>query len=162
VNNLNTFGSASLSCTSTTCGVAVNPFCVAHAPSNATITAPAAGTSVAQGQSLTFTAGNATNPDGFPLVYAWSFSGGMPNATGQSVSVPMTVAGSITATLQVSNSVGMAATGATPTRTVTVTGVAANQPPVASIGAPAGNVTVAQGGTVNFQGSVATPITTRR
>src|SRR5512144_3098626 len=27
-NNLNTLGSASLSCTGTTCGTAVNPFCV--------------------------------------------------------------------------------------------------------------------------------------
>ncbi|HLP97426.1 MAG TPA: PKD domain-containing protein [Sideroxyarcus sp.] len=155
--NLNAFGSASLVCTSAACGAAVDPFCVAHAPGNATITAPAAGTSVSLGQSLTFTASNATNPDGFPLVYAWSFSGGMPGVTGQSVSVPMTVAGSITATLQVRNSVGMLATGTAPTRTVTVTGGGGNQPPLASISAPAGDVTVAQGGTVNFQGSGSDP-----
>jgi len=103
-NNLNAFGNASLSCTSTTCGAAMNPFCVATPPSNATITAPPAGTTVAQGQSLTYTAGNATNPDGFPLTHTWLFTGGMPNATGQSVSVPMTVAGAITSTLQVRNS----------------------------------------------------------
>ncbi|WP_435626687.1 PKD domain-containing protein [Candidatus Ferrigenium straubiae] len=155
-NNLNAFGNASLSCTSTTCGAAMNPFCVATPPSNASITAPAAGTTVAQGQSLTYTAGNATNPDGFPLSFTWLFTGGMPNATGQSVSVPMTVAGAITSTLQVRNSVGMLATGTPPTRSVTVTG-AANQPPVATINAPAANVTVAQGGTVNFQGSGTDP-----
>lgn len=158
INNLNAFGSASLSCTGTTCGATVNPFCVAHAPSNATITAPAAGTTVAQGQSLTFTAGNPTNPDGFPLSFSWMFTGGMPNATGQSVSVPMTVAGSITSTLEVRNSVGMLATGTTPTRTVTVTGGGGgNQPPVATITAPTGNVTIAQGGTVTFQGSGTDP-----
>jgi PKD repeat protein len=155
-NNLNAFGSASLTCTSTTCGASVNPFCVAHAPSNVTITAPAAGTTVAQGQSLTYTAGNATNPDGFPLTHTWLFTGGMPNATGQSVSVPMTVAGSITATLQVRNSVGMLASGTPPTRTVNVT-AAANQAPIATINAPTGNVTTAQGGTVNFQGSGTDP-----
>ncbi len=156
-NNLNAFGDASNTCTSTTCGAAMNPFCVATPPSNATITAPPVGTTVAQGQSLTYTAGNATNPDGFPLSHTWLFTGGMPNATGQSVSVPMTVAGSITSTLQVRNSVGMLATGTTPTRTVTVTGGTANQAPTATIVAPTGNVTVAQGGTVNFQGSGTDP-----
>jgi PKD repeat protein len=155
-NNLNAFGNASASCTSTTCGAAVNPFCVATPPSNATITAPAAGTSVTQGQSLTYSAGNPTNPDGFPLGFTWLFSGGMANATGQSVSVPMTVAGSITATLQVRNSVNMLASGTPPTRTVSVT-PPANMAPTATINAPAGNVTVAQGGTVNFQGSGADP-----
>ena len=81
---------------------------------------------------------------------------GMPNASGQSVSVPMTAAGNITTTLQVRNSVGMLATGTPPTRSVTVT-AAANMAPTATIGAPAGNVTVAQGGTVTFQGSGTDP-----
>lgn len=161
ISNLNTLGSASISCSgsgsATTCLPTVNPFCVAHAPSGASITAPPAGTSVAQGQSLTFTAANATNPDGFPLTYTWLFTGGMPNATGQSASVPMTVAGTITATLQVRNSVNMLATGAPPTRSVTVTGATTNQPPVATIAAPTGNVAIAQGGTVTFQGSGTDP-----
>ncbi|HEX5339020.1 MAG TPA: PKD domain-containing protein [Gallionella sp.] len=160
-NNLNTLGSANAACsgsgTATTCPATVNPFCVAHAPSGASITAPAAGTSVAQGQSLTFSAANATNPDGFPLTYTWLFSGGMPSVTGQSVAVAMTVIGSITSTLQVRNSVGMLASGTPPTRTVTVTGATANQPPVATINAPTGNVTVAQGGTVTFMGSGTDP-----
>jgi PKD repeat protein len=155
-NNLNAFGDASASCTSTTCGASVNPFCVATPPSNATITAPAAGTTVAQGASLTFTAGNATNPDGFPLAHIWLFTGGMPDATGQSVAVPMTVAGSITSTLQVRNSVGMLATGTPPTRSVNVTATE-NMAPTATISAPTGNVTVTQGGTVTFQGSGSDP-----
>jgi PKD repeat protein len=155
-NNLNAFGDASASCTSTTCGAAMNPFCVATPPGNASITAPAAGTTVTQGQSLTYTAGNPTNPDGFPLGFTWLFTGGMPNATGQSTSVPMTVAGNITATLQVRNSVGMLAAGTPPTRSVTVTATA-NMAPTATINAPAANVTIAQGGTVNFQGSGTDP-----
>ena len=124
LNNLNTLGTATRSCTSSGCPSTVNSACVAHAPSGASITAPAVGTTVAQGQSLTFTAGNATNPDGFPLAYTWLFTGGMPNVSGQSVSVPMTVAvaGTITSTLRVINSVGMLATGTPPTRSVTVTG----------------------------------------
>ncbi len=121
VNNLNTLGTASLTCNGVTCGASVNPFCVAHAPSGVSITAPPAGTTVAQGTSLTFSGATTTNPDGFPLVYTWLFTGGMPDALGQSVSVPMTVAGSITSTLHVANSVGMLA-ATTPTRTVTVTG----------------------------------------
>ncbi|OGS81703.1 MAG: hypothetical protein A2061_08415 [Gallionellales bacterium GWA2_59_43] len=129
---------------------------MATAPSNATITAPAVGTTATQGDSLTYTAGNAANPDGFTLNHTWLFTGGMPNASGQSVSVPMTVAGNITATLEVRNSVGMLATGTTPTRSVTVS-AAENQAPTATIDAPTGNVTVTQGGTVTFQGSGTDP-----
>ena len=124
VNNLNTLGTASRSCVSGACSSAVNSACVAHPPSGASITAPPAGTTVAQGQSLTFAAASAINPDGFPLAYTWLFTGGMPSASGQSVSVPMTVAGTITSTLRVSNSVGMLASGTPPTRSVTVTGAA--------------------------------------
>lgn len=159
-NNLNAFGTASISCTgtgtATNCGSAVNQFCLATAPSGAAITAPPAGTTVAQGQSLTYTAANATNPDGFPLAYNWLFSGGMPSVTGQSVAVPMTTVGAITSTLQVRNSVGMLATGATPSVAVTVT-APANQAPAAVIGAPAANVSLVQGGSVTFAGSGTDP-----
>jgi PKD repeat protein len=150
--DMNTLGTASKTCIGAICGATVDPFCVAKAPSNASITAPTVGTSVALGQSLTFTAAAATNPDGFPLTYKWVFSSGQANATGQSVAVPMSVSGAVTATLQVLNSVGMLATGVVPTRAVTVT-AGGNQAPSASIGSPAANTTVAPGGTVNFQGS---------
>jgi PKD repeat protein len=115
------------------------------------------GTSVASGQSVTFTAASATNPDGFPLVYTWVFSNGQANAIGQSVAVVMSGTGTVTATLQVRNSVGMLASGVTPTRTVTVTGGTGNQAPVASISAPAANVSIAVGSTVTFQGSGTDP-----
>ncbi|MFZ4538044.1 PKD domain-containing protein [Propionivibrio sp.] len=154
--DMNTLGTASSTCTGTTCGATVNPFCVAKAPSNASITAPAAGASIAQGQSLTFTAAAATNPDGFPLTYKWVFSSGQASAAGLSVAVPMSISGAVTATLQVLNSVGMLATGVSPTRAVTVTATG-NQAPSASIGSPAANTTVAPGGTVNFQGSGTDP-----
>jgi PKD repeat protein len=115
------------------------------------------GTSVASGQSVTFTAANSTNPDGFALVYTWVFSNGQANATGQSVAVVMSGTGTVTATLQVRNSVGMLASGVAPTRAVTVTGGSGNQPPVATVGAPVSNVSIAAGGTVNFQGSGTDP-----
>jgi hypothetical protein len=125
ISNLNALGVATASCSgsgaATVCGASVTPFCVAHAPSGVSITAPAVGTTIPQGQSLTFTGATTTNPDNFPLVYTWQFSSGQPNATGQSVSVPMTAAGSVTSTLQVSNSASMPATGTLPTRLVIVT-----------------------------------------
>ncbi|MBS1160623.1 MAG: hypothetical protein H6R15_3042, partial [Proteobacteria bacterium] len=159
-NDLNTLGNAAASCsgngTATVCGAAVNPFCIATPPANASITAPPVGTSVAQGQSLTYTGAIGSNPDGFPLAYTWQFTGGLPNATGQSVAVPMTVTGTVTATLQVRNSVGMLASGATPTRAVTVT-AGTNQAPLATINSPAANVTITQGASVNFTGSGSDP-----
>ncbi|MFZ4626460.1 MAG: hypothetical protein ACOYNF_19775, partial [Rhodoferax sp.] len=87
-NDLNALAVASKTCSGATCGAAVNPFCIATAPSNASITAPAEGASVALGQSLTFTAANSTNPDGFPLTYKWLFSNGQATATGQNIAVP--------------------------------------------------------------------------
>ena len=160
-NNLNARGTATLTCsgsgTATTCGAAVNAYCVATPPAASSIAAPPVGTSVALGQSVTFQAGGtSSSPDGFVLSYAWLFSGGQASASGFQAVVPMTVAGAITATLEVRNTVGMLATGTAPTRVVTVTG-AANQPPVATISAPAANVSIAAGGTVNFQGSGTDP-----
>jgi PKD repeat protein len=158
-SDLNTLGTASKTCTSTTCGATVNPFCVATAPRNPSITAPAANTNVALGQSLTFTGATASNPDGFALTYRWAFSNGQPTATGQNSAVPMTIAGPVTATLTVLNSVGMVATGTAPTRAVTVTGApTGNQAPTASINAPAAaNTSVAPGASMNFQGSGTDP-----
>jgi PKD repeat protein len=119
---------------------------------------------VALGQSLTFTAAAATNPDGFPLTSSWAFSNGQPTTTAPtlSVAVPMSIAGPVTATLTVLNSVGMPATGVAPTRAVTVTGTpTGNQAPTASISAPAAaNTAIAPGATVNFQGSGTDPDST--
>jgi len=162
VSDLNARAVAVSSCTGTgtgtTCAATVNPFCVATAPTGSSIATPPAGTTVAQGQSITFTAGGtASSPDGFALSYTWLFSNGLPNASGFQVAVPQTLAGTITTTLQVRNSVGMLATGVTPTRTFTVTPTAANQPPVATITTPAANTTIAQGGTVSFAGSGTDP-----
>jgi len=156
--DMNSLGTASKTCTGSTCGATVNPFCVATAPGSASITAPTAGASVALGQSLTFTGATTTNPDGFPLTYRWSFSNGQPTATGQSTAVPMNITGPVTATLTVLNSVGMVATGVAPTRAVTVTGTpTGNQAPTASINAPAGNTMITPGASVNFQGAGTDP-----
>ncbi len=158
-NDLNARGNASSSCTSTTCGAAVSNYCVATPPtaSSIAIAAPPAGSVVTQGQSVTFTAGGtSTSPDGFLLSYTWLFSNGLPSADGFSVTVPMNTTGAVTATLQVRNQVGMLATGTAPTRTITVNATA-NQAPVATISAPTANVTIAQGGTVTFQGAGADP-----
>jgi len=145
-------------------GAAMDPFCINTAPTNPAITAPAANTTVALGTSVTFT-GSATEPDNFtttnlanfPLTYAWTFSGGLPPATGESVlvpmsvTVPMTVAGTITATLEVRDANGAVA-ATRPTRSVTVT--SANQAPNGSITPPA---SVVRGQAVTFTGSGTDP-----
>ena len=157
---LNAVGSASTSCSgsgsTTICGIAVNQYCIKTAPTNASISAPPAGTSVSSGSPVTFTAGNATDPDGLPLTYNWSFSNGASAQTGQSVTV-QNVTTPITATLTVKDVDGKVATvapGASLTRTVAVNVPPANQAPNGIITPP---VNIVQGQSVTFQGSFTDP-----
>ena len=157
---LNAVGSASTSCSgsgsTTICGIAVNQYCIKTAPTNASISAPPAGTSVSSGSPVTFTAGNATDPDGLPLTYNWSFSNGASAQTGQSVTV-QNVTTPITATLTVKDVDGKVATvapGASLTRTVAVNAPPANQAPNGIITPPAN---IVQGQSVTFQGSFTDP-----
>ncbi len=157
-NQFNTLGTATRSCTTTSCPTSVNSFCTNTAPAGTlTISAPAANATVAAGNPVTFTASGATDPDGFALTYSWTFSGvsGPPTtATGTSVTVTPTTGGTLTATLQVRDPNG--ATHATrPTRSVTVTAAPpANQAPNGSITVPS---TVTQGVAATFQGSASDP-----
>ena len=157
---LNAVGSASTSCSgsgsTTICGIAVNQYCIKTAPTNASISAPPAGTSVSSGSPVTFTAGNATDPDGLPLTYNWSFSNGASAQTGQSVTV-QNVTTPITATLTVKDVDGKVATvapGASLTRTVAVNAPPANQAPNGILTPPAN---IVQGQSVTFQGSFTDP-----
>lgn len=98
---------------------AMDPYCVNTRPSSASITAPAAGASVAPGGRLTFSA-SGSDPDGFGLGYAWTLSNGA-KLSGQTATytVPANAAGTITATLTVKDPDGAAAASA-PTRSITV------------------------------------------
>lgn len=153
-SQFNTLGTATRTCTTTSCPSSVNAFCANAAPTGTpSITAPAAGSSVNAGTAVTFSATGGTDPDGFPLRYNWTFTNGIPPATGASVTVTPTAAGTLTATLEVSDANG-AAIATRPTRSVTVTTVAANQPPNGSIAAPSN---VVQGVAASFQGSASDP-----
>ena len=111
---------------------------------------------MAQGGTVTF-AGSGSDPDNnLPLTYAWTFGGGTPaSSTAQNPgAVRFNTAGTFTVSFMVRDSLGLAST--TVTRTVTVT-PAVNQPPMASITAPAINVSVLPGGSVTFSASATDP-----
>jgi PKD repeat protein len=127
----------------------------ANQPPVATIGAPAGNVTVVQGGTVNFQGSGADPNNNLPLTYNWNFGGGAPNSTAQNPGAVMfNTVGTFTVSFTVTDSLGLASTPVT--RVITVTSPA-NQPPVATIGAPAGNVTVAQGGTVNFQGSGTDP-----
>jgi len=151
-NDLNALGQAAASG-----GAAIDPFCVNTPPTGTpTISAPAAGSSVTAGSPVTFTGSGGTDPDGFPLTYNWSFTNGVAPATGSSVTVTApSTGGSLTGTLEVRDGIG-AAVATRPTRSVTVT-APVNQAPNGTITSPSANVQIAQGSSVNFQGSGTDP-----
>jgi PKD repeat protein len=121
----------------------------------ASIDAPAGDVTVAQGGTVNFQGSGADPDNNTPLTYNWDFGGGAPNFTVQDPgAVTFDTAGTFTVTFTVIDSLGLSSTPVT--RTVTVT-PPANMAPTAAINAPVGNVTVAQGGTVNFQGSGVDP-----
>jgi PKD repeat protein len=111
---------------------------------------------IARGRSIEFH-GDADNTDDEDdeLRFNWSFPGGTPaTSTRDEVKVFFNTAGTFTVTLTVTDSQGR--TSAPVSRVITVTGPA-NMTPTASIDAPAGDVSVAQGGTVNFMGTGTDP-----
>ncbi|HET9702242.1 MAG TPA: PKD domain-containing protein, partial [Burkholderiales bacterium] len=158
--NLNQVGRDSASCSSTNCAASVDNDCINTPPRSEAITAPTGNVSVGTGTAVSF-AGSAIDPDGFPLTFTWRFSNGLPdvnttgtatgNAQTSSTNVTFANAGTVTTTFQVRDpNQTLAATQ--PTRQVTVT-APANQAPNGTIDSPAANVSVVQGGTVNFQGT---------
>ncbi len=139
-NNLNAAGVA----TRSAAGAGYNPFCINTAPTGTpapTITAPA---SVSAGNPVTFTGSGGTDPDGFTLSYNWTFNNGIAPATGASVTVTPTAAGTLTATLEVRDA-NSAAIATRPTRSVTVQ---ATTPPPAPPVANADTYSVQSGQTL--------------
>lgn len=139
-NNLNAAGVA----TRSTAGAGYNPFCINTAPTGTpapTITAPA---TVSAGNPVTFTGSGGTDPDGFTLSYNWTFNNGIAPATGASVTVTPTAAGTLTATLEVRDA-NSAAIATRPTRSVTVQ---ATTPPPAPPVANADTYSVQSGQTL--------------
>lgn len=135
--------------------VTVTPSTTANQPPAGTITQPASDVVINVGQSVSFV-GSGTDPDNnTPLTYAWNFGGGAANSTVQNPTVVFATAGTFTVRLTVSDSKGLA--DPTPaTRSVTVM-APNNQPPTASITAPASDVSILKGASIAFAGSGSDP-----
>ena len=125
-------------------------------PPTATITAPAADTSISAGQSVSF-AGTASDPNaGDTVSVLWDFGDGSTSTLLTPGAHTYATAGTYTVTLTATDNHGLAAT--TPaTRTVTVASVAVNLPPTATITAPAANSTISAGQSVSFAGTASDP-----
>ena len=125
---------------------------------NGTITSPAADASITAGGSVTFAA-DCADPDGDPVTHAWGFGGGAAASNVQNPgAVTFPTAGTYAVSYTCTDSKNLAdPTPATRTITVTPFVPGQNRAPVATIGAPAANVTVPPGGSVNFQGSCVDP-----
>jgi len=126
---------------------------------NGVISSPAADVTIRVGGTVAF-AGTGTDPDGnTPLAYAWNFSGESANSTAQNPgSITFTTAGSYVVTLTVADSRGLV--DPTPAqRIVTVLPPLGtpNSPPDSVMLSPAGNMTITEGGSVNFQGTGSDP-----
>ena len=117
-------------------------------PIVATITSPGGNTTINPGQSVNFQ-GTASGGSG-SYTYLWTFGGsGIANSTSQNPgSIVFKSPGSYTITFTVTDSSGTKASKSV------VVNVNAVQPLVVSITSPSTNITIDQGQSVNFQGSV--------
>jgi len=124
---------------------------------NGVINTPAGATTIAAGQSVSFT-GTGSDPDNnLPLTYAWNFGGGATNSAVQNPgNVVFANAGTFTVTFTVTDALGLA--DATPdSRVITVTGGTANQAPNGVINTPAAAATITAGQSVNFTATASDP-----
>jgi PKD repeat protein len=115
-------------------------------PPSATITSPAANTTVAAGQSVLF-AGSGTDPDGTIGGYNWSFPGGNPASStlASAGNVTYSAPGTYVASLTVTDNGGLVSPAAT--RTITV--------PDFSISASPASQSVLVGGAANYTTTIA-------
>ena len=117
---------------------------------NGEIDTPTGDTAINPGASVFFTA-SGSHPLGLPLTYQWNFGGGAPNSA---LEDPGAVIFQNTGIYEVRLTVVDSTGGADPTpdrRTITVGNV--NHPPNGVITAPAGDLTITQGESVQFMGS---------
>jgi hypothetical protein len=124
-------------------------------PPVATITAPASGSSAKQGQAVTFQGGASDVEDGAlsGAALAWTSSKDGNLGTGVSVTTTTLSRGLHTITLTATDSGGAKGTAQILLSVVSPT----NQPPVATLTAPANGATFQSGATVTFSGSATDP-----
>ena len=121
-----------------------------------TISVPATNVNVQTGQPVTFTA-TALDPDGDPVTVLWDFGDGTTSAALAPPGHTYATAGTYTVTLTTTDPQGTADPNP-PSRTVVVqTPAAGAQSPVATITAPAGNVSITAGQSVTFTGTATDP-----
>ncbi|MDX1812527.1 MAG: PKD domain-containing protein, partial [Gammaproteobacteria bacterium] len=117
------------------------------------IVMPEGDVTIAVGESVDFNA-MGSSPDGLELTYLWNFGGGAPDFVGQMPGmVPFNEAGVFPVTLLVIDSAGNPDPNP-PSITVTVVDPLA---PIAQIISPAGDITIAEGDTVDFMGMGVSP-----
>jgi len=136
-------------------GQILPPTTTTNQPPTGTITAPTGNVTIAAGQSVTF-AGTATDPNGDAVTVLWNFGDGTTSALLSPGAHTYAAAGTFTVRLTATDAKG-AVDPNPPTRTITVTGVATNQPPNGTITAPAANVTIGTGQSVTFTGTATDP-----
>jgi PKD repeat protein len=124
---------------------------VANQPPTATITSPSQDTTVAGGDTITFS-GTGTDPDGTVVSYAWRFGDG-GQATGANATHVFTNGGTFTVTLVVTDDRG--ATSAPDSVHVTV--ITVNRPPTVTITAPSQDTTVSVGDTIHLAATAFDP-----
>ncbi|WP_291272204.1 PKD domain-containing protein [Geothrix sp.] len=134
--------------------ITVQPAAV-NLPPSATITSPSGSVSIVAGQSVTF-AGTASDPNGDPVTVLWEFGDGGTSTLLAPGAHAYATAGTYTARLTATDSHGLPDPNP-PTRTITVTAAPVNQPPTATIIAPATNVTINAGQSVTFTGTASDP-----
>lgn len=124
---------------------------VSEAPEG-TITAPTENQIIATGSAVTFSSSATDSENNTPFSFAWDFAGGAANSTDQNPgAVTFNTPGTYPVTLTVTDSVG--AVDATPaTVQVRVTDA-----PQTTIDLPAGNVNIAVGSSVTFNGTAVDP-----
>ncbi|MBS1158362.1 MAG: domain containing protein, partial [Proteobacteria bacterium] len=115
---------------------------------------PRANVTVTQGQTVSFEGTPVDSENNRPFTYLWTFPGGVPSTSTRQdpEEIRFNTAGTFIVSFQVTNARGAVSLPVTRSITVTPSG----QAPLASITAPAGNVSIARGGTVNFQGAGST------
>jgi hypothetical protein len=126
----------------------------ANHPPKGTITSPGGDVTVTTGQAVSF-AGTVSDPDGDAVDVVWTFGDGNTSAQLVPGNHTYATAAVYTVTMTATDAHGLS-DPAPPTRKVTVQ-PPANQPPTATITAPAGNVTITAGQTVSFAGTASDP-----
>jgi PKD repeat protein len=120
----------------------------------AAITSPVLDVAIAEGESVDFQ-GSASDPDGTVTSHHWDLGDGTTTSAADPGVHVYATAGTYQVSYYAQDDDG--SVSETQTRTVTVTAAGTNQAPTATITSPIGDVSIAEGESVDFQGSASDP-----